>query len=118
MYVYDMFVLVCVCVCVCVRVCVCVVCMCISVHVCMCVCVCMCLSVCVSELYCLPLLSFPIVDVATLSSLARKRGFAVRDVPRDGDCLFSAVAMQLESIGVHVGNRNLRELVEHLQSRP
>ena len=57
-----------------------------------------------------------IVDAAIFNSLARERGFTVRDVPRDGDCLFSAVEMQLENIGVHVGDRNLRE--EHLQSHP
>ena len=78
------------------------------------VCVCVCMSVCVTYTF-LPFY----IDAATLSSLARERGFAVRDVPRDGDCLFSAVAMQLENVGVHVGDRNLREeLVEHLQSHP
>ena len=58
-------------------------------------------------------------DEATLNSLARERGFAVQDVPGDGDCLFSAVGVQLENIGIQSGRRNLRaELVEHLQSSP
>ena len=52
-------------------------------------------------------------------SLARERGFTVEDVPGDGDCLFSAVRMLLENIGIQSGRRNLRaELVEHLQSSP
>ena len=40
-------------------------------------------------------------DEATLNPLAREKGFAVQDVPRDGDCLFSAVAVQLENVGIH-----------------
>ena len=34
-------------------------------------------------------------DEVTLNSLAQERSFSVRDVPRDGNCLFSAVAVQL-----------------------
>ena len=58
-------------------------------------------------------------DEATLKSLARERGFAVQDVTRDGNCLFSAIGMQLENLGIQLGERNMRaELVEHLQSHP
>ena len=58
-------------------------------------------------------------DEATLNFLARERGFAVQDVPKDGDCLFSAVGMQLENICIPSSRRNLRaELVKHLQSSP
>ena len=76
-----------------------------------------------SSVLCLLLLTVfhyvSLVDESTLSSLAREKGFAVRDVPRDGNCLFSAVAMTLENLGVQLGDRNLREeLVEHLQSHP
>ena len=54
-----------------------------------------------------------------MNSLARERGFAVQDVPRDGDCLFSAVGVQLENIGIQSDRRNLRaEIVEHLQTSP
>ena len=43
----------------------------------------------------------------------------VRDVPRDGNCLFSAVAVQLDSLGIQPGETSLREqLVEHLQAHP
>ena len=39
--------------------------------------------------------------------------------PEMENCLFSAVGMQLEGVGIQLGERNLRaELVEHLQSRP
>ena len=48
-------------------------------------------------------------DEAILNSLARERGFSIRDVPRDGDCLFSAVAVQLNSLGIQPGETNLRE---------
>ena len=58
-------------------------------------------------------------DEPTLNSMARERGFAVQDVPGNGDCLFSAVGLQLDNIGIQSGRRNLRaELVEHLQSSP
>ena len=54
-----------------------------------------------------------------MNTLARERGFAVQDVPRDGNCLFSAVCMQLENVGIQLGEINLRvELVEHLQTHP
>ena len=77
---------------------------------------CMCLKKKISQYYGVYVLS---IDEAILNSLARERGFAVRDVPRDGNCLFSAVGMQLEDVGIQLGERNLRaELVEHLQSRP
>ena len=56
-------------------------------------------------------------DETILNSLARERGFSVRDVPRDGDCLFSAVAVQLNSLGILPGETNLREqLVEYLEA--
>ena len=56
-------------------------------------------------------------DEVTLSNLALERGFSVRDVPRDGNCLFSAVAVQLDSLGIQHGETGLREqLVEHLQN--
>ena len=54
-----------------------------------------------------------------MNSLDRERGFLVRDVPRDGDCLFSAVTMQLDSFGIQPGETSLREqLVEYLQAHP
>ena len=34
-----------------------------------------------------------------LTTLARENGFTVHDVPGDGNCLFNAVAYQLESVG-------------------
>ena len=43
----------------------------------------------------------------------------VRDVPRDGDCLFSAVAVQLNSLGIQPGETSLRkQLVEYLEAHP
>ena len=58
-------------------------------------------------------------DETTLNLLTRQRGFTVRDVPRDGNCLFSAVEMQLENFGIQPGETSLREqLVKHLQSHP
>ena len=54
-------------------------------------------------------------DEAILNSPARERGFGVQYVPRDGNCLFSAVAMQLENVGIQLGERNLREeLIKHV----
>ena len=58
-------------------------------------------------------------DMATLTSLARDRGFVVRDVPRDGNCLFSAVQLQLQKIGVQNESDTLRQrLVTYLQNHP
>ena len=39
-------------------------------------------------------------DEVTLNSLPQERGFMIRDVPRDGDCPFSAVAVQLNSLEI------------------
>ena len=58
-------------------------------------------------------------DEVTLNSLAHERGFSVRDVPRDGNCLISAVAVQLDRVDIQLGETSLREqLVEHLQPHP
>ena len=58
-------------------------------------------------------------DEAVLNSFARERGFSVTDVPRDGNCLFSAVEVQLNSISIKPGETSLRDqLVEYLQSHP
>ena len=55
----------------------------------------------------------------TLNFLAQERGFSVRDVPRDGNCLFSAVAVQLDSLGIPPSETSLREqLVEYLHEHP
>ena len=59
-------------------------------------------------------------DEVTLNSLAQERGFSVRDVPQDSNCLFLAVAVQLDSLGIQPGEEtSLREqLVEYLQTHP
>jgi hypothetical protein len=41
-----------------------------------------------------------------LSQIAKHHGFIVHDVPADGDCLFSAIACQLESIGIDNINKD------------
>ena len=57
--------------------------------------------------------------MATLTSLASEREFVVRDVPRDGDCLFSAVQLQLEKLGVQVRKDALRQqLAAYLEEHP
>jgi hypothetical protein len=56
---------------------------------------------------------------AILNSLAHERGFSVRDVPRDGDCLFSAVAVQLNTIGIKFDETRLslkEQVVEYLEA--
>ena len=58
-------------------------------------------------------------DEVTLNFLAQERGFSVRDVPRDGNCLFSAVAVQLDRLGIQPGETSMTEqLVEYLQAHP
>ena len=55
-------------------------------------------------------------DQGTLNSLVRERGLSVQEVPRDANCLFSAVEVQLHHLGIERGETSLREqLVEYLQ---
>ena len=58
------------------------------------------------------------IDV--LSSVASRNGFTIHDVPADGDCLFSAIAYQLSSIGIYdIDADSLRTmLVSHLEDHP
>ena len=42
-------------------------------------------------------------EEVTLNFIAQERGFSIRDVPTDGNCLFSAVAVQLDSLGIQRG---------------
>ena len=52
-------------------------------------------------------------DLTTLTSLARERGFTLKDVPRDGNCLFSAVQLQLSNV------QSLRQqLVSYFEDHP
>ena len=37
-----------------------------------------------------------------LETIASQNGFTIHDVPADGDCMFSAIVYQLNSIGIHV----------------
>ena len=54
------------------------------------------------------------------TELATKKGFSVHNVPADGDCLFSAIALQLESLGIQaVRSQDLRHnLVKYMQENP
>ena len=52
-----------------------------------------------------------------LETIASQNGFTIHDVPADGDCMFSAIVYQLNSIGIHVDSQTLRQNVaEYLQS--
>ena len=54
-----------------------------------------------------------------LNSLASERGFSVTNVPGDGSCLFHSVRMQLETLGIHLQARAMREqLAQYLQEHP
>ena len=58
-------------------------------------------------------------NFSLLVSLAGDRGFIVRNVPGDGHCLFHSVQMQLESLGIHLEHKAMREqLVEYLEDNP
>ena len=45
----------------------------------------------------------------TLTSLAQEKGFVLKDVPRDGNCLFSAVQLQLPIPGSNLEQGTLRQ---------
>ena len=49
------------------------------------------------------------VDV--LESFARDHGLRVHNVPRDGNCLFTSVAYQIQSVGNDVNESSLRQMV-------
>ena len=55
-----------------------------------------------------------------LTVLASQRGFSIQDVPADGDCLFSAISLQLESVGIQPAeSKELRhELVKYMEQNP
>ena len=44
-----------------------------------------------------------------MATLASERGFIVKDVARDGDCLFHAVQLQLQKLGFEVQKDALRQ---------
>jgi len=46
-----------------------------------------------------------------LESFARDHGLRVHNVPRDGNCLFTSVAYQLQSVGNDVNESSLRQMV-------
>ena len=52
-----------------------------------------------------------------LETVASQNGFTIHDVPADGDCMFSAIVYQLNSIGIHVDSQILRQnVVGYLQA--
>ena len=55
-----------------------------------------------------------------LKDIAFRHGFTVHDVPANGDCMFSAIAYQLASIGLSdIDAHTLRTmLVSHLEDHP
>ena len=46
-----------------------------------------------------------------LQSLARQHGSSTHDVARDGDCLFSSLAHQLQALGCDVNTGSPRQMV-------
>ena len=55
-----------------------------------------------------------------LNYLATERGFIIQDVPADGDCLFSAISVQLENVGIQrIESRDLRSAVaQYMEQNP
>ena len=54
-----------------------------------------------------------------MSDLALSRGYTVKDVPHNGNCLFSAVQYQMVKTGVEFEKHTLREqLVEYFEDHP
>ena len=52
------------------------------------------------------------VASTALEKLAHENGFAIHDVPSDGNCMFSAIAYQLQSMGICVDDSSaLRRMV-------
>ena len=55
--------------------------------------------------------SDPVSHYADLESFARDHGLRIHNVPRDGNCLFTSVAYQLQSVGNDVNESSLRQMV-------
>ena len=53
------------------------------------------------------------VYAKVLTEFVRGHGLAVHDVPRDGNCMFSSVAYQLQNIGHDVNESTLRQRCVH-----
>ena len=55
-----------------------------------------------------------------LNDLATERGFIIQDVPADGDCLFYAISVQLENVGIQqTESRDLRSAVaRYMEQNP
>lgn len=69
-----------------------------------------------------PCSSFGMTDDArcVLAAMAENSGFRIHDVPSDRDCLFSAIVLQLSSIGLQpMSAQELRsEVVDYLKENP
>ena len=57
-----------------------------------------------------------IICTDMLKAFVKQYGFSVHDMPGDGDCLFSAVAYQLQNVGHNVNKSSLRQLVANYLS--
>ena len=52
-----------------------------------------------------------LLAIHKLETIASQNCFTIHDVPADGDCMYSAIVYQLNSIGVHVDSQTLRQKV-------
>ena len=58
-----------------------------------------------------------LIAMHKLETVASQNGFTIRDVPADGDCMFSAIVYQLSNIGICVDSQTLRQNVaEYMQA--
>ena len=61
----------------------------------------------------------PTEDLATVTEMVHPHSWIVMDVPRDGDCMFSAVFRQVSGEHSHYTAESLRQaVVDHLRENP
>jgi len=54
-----------------------------------------------------------------LMVVAESAGYGVKDVPADGDCMFSAISIAVQQLGMHYSTQELRQrTAEHLRENP
>ena len=54
-----------------------------------------------------------------LKVVAESAGYDLKDVPADGDCMFSAISVSLQQLGMHYSAQELRQrAAEHLRENP
>jgi len=57
-------------------------------------------------------------QLTTKYDVAESAGYTIRDVPADGDCMFTAISVTLEQLGLHYSQHQLQKMTaEYLRKK-